>query len=126
MYELGGVRIGFIDVSHKFAPHGVLNLAILHKAVILGLWICLAIGPVSGFLSNKMTKYLSGISMEIYLCHMMGFRVVEKSGLFGLIADDVLCYWVVSAATLTFAIVFSHIVKYWVFPAVGRKHNLAI
>lgn len=30
------------------------------------------------WLSNKVVKYLSGISMEIYLSHMVLFRLTEK------------------------------------------------
>ena len=29
-------------------------------------------------LDNKIAKFLSGISMEIYLCHMMVFRILQK------------------------------------------------
>lgn len=29
-------------------------------------------------LDNKIAKFLSGISVEIYLCHMMVFRILQK------------------------------------------------
>lgn len=42
-------------------------------------WLCYAIGVNSKILSNKVMKYLSGISLELYLAQMLLFRVVEKA-----------------------------------------------
>ena len=41
-------------------------------------WLCYAISVDSMILSNKVMKYFSGISLELYLAHMVLFRVVEK------------------------------------------------
>lgn len=41
-------------------------------------WLCHAISVDSMILSNKVMKYFSGISLELYLAHMVLFRVVEK------------------------------------------------
>lgn len=42
------------------------------------LWLSYAIGSNSKFLSAKPMKFLSNISMEMYLAQMFIFRVVEK------------------------------------------------
>lgn len=44
---------------------------------------CFAGGTAAGhpLLENRVTKFVSGISMEIYLSHMVVFRVIEKTGL---------------------------------------------
>lgn len=55
------------------------DLLILIRYLLLFLmWIMYAISVDSKILSNKFTKYISAISMEMYLAHMVIFRVVEK------------------------------------------------
>lgn len=41
-------------------------------------WLMYAIGVKSKLLNNRIMKYLSGISMELYLAQMVIFRIVEK------------------------------------------------
>lgn len=48
---------------------------------IFMLWLSYAVGVDSHFLNNKVMKYLSGISMEMYLAQMVIFRLIEKCGL---------------------------------------------
>lgn len=42
-------------------------------------WLAYAISVKSRILSNRGMKYLSNISMEMYLAHMVVFRVIEKA-----------------------------------------------
>ncbi len=58
--------------------------------------------------------------MEIYLCHMVIFRVVEKLHMTHLFASDELFYAVTSVGTVTGAIIFSVSVKKALFIA-GNK-----
>ena len=60
---------------------------------------------------NRITKFISGISMEIYLSHMVMFRVVEKSGLHQAFGNGVLQYSMTVVLVLAAAIVFSTIIK---------------
>ena len=62
-------------------------------------------------LNNKVAKYQSGISMEIYLCHMMFFRVAS------------MLYVATCIATLIGAICFSHVIKYYVFKRIENKRR---
>ncbi|MBO7363814.1 MAG: acyltransferase [Lachnospiraceae bacterium] len=41
-------------------------------------WLVYAVGAKSAVLSNPVMKFLSGISLEIYLAHMVVFRAFEK------------------------------------------------
>ena len=77
-----------------------------------------AIGTEEKVLNNRFTKYLSGISMEVYLCHMMAFRGIEILHLSNYIKQSDLLYWVTCFLTVGVAIVFSHIAKYQVLPLV--------
>ena len=47
-------------------------------------------------LSNRIAKFLSSISLEIYLCHMVIFRVVEKLHLTRIFSNAMLSFALVS------------------------------
>lgn len=62
-------------------------------------------------LCNPFTKFLSGISLEIYLSHMVAFRIIEKLGMTKLFASDLLSYIVTSVGTIVGTIVFALVAK---------------
>lgn len=93
-------------------------LFVVTMCILCAVWLIYAIGTEGKVLNNKITKYLSGISMEIYLCHMMAFRGVEILHLSRIITQPDLLYWLTCILTLGGAIFFSHIVKYKVLPLV--------
>ena len=62
-------------------------------------------------MENPITKFLSSISLEIYLSHMVIYRVIEKTGLNHLFASDILSYIVTSIGTIAGTIVFSVVAK---------------
>lgn len=59
-------------------------------------WLCYAISVDSIVLSNKGMKYLSGVSLELYLAQMVIFRVVEKTN----------CLYIFGKGWLSFISVF--------------------
>lgn len=62
-------------------------------------------------LKNKVTFFISGISMELYLCHFMFFRIVEKFHLEKYISDANLLYLLTLLLTVFGAILFSFFFK---------------
>lgn len=62
-------------------------------------------------LSNPVVKKLSDLSMEIYLCHMVIYRVLEKLGIPRLAGKGGLSYVMTAAATLLGAVIFSAAAK---------------
>ena len=80
-----------------------------------------AIGTKDIVLNNKVAKYLSGISMEIYLCHMIFFRVASLLHLDKFIHNNDMLYVATCIATLIGAICFSHVIKYYVFSFMENK-----
>lgn len=62
-------------------------------------------------LENRFTHFISGISMEIYLCHMVMFRIVEKLHLTHIFNNEVADYIVTAVITLAFAVIFSVVMK---------------
>ena len=69
----------------------------------------LAMGKKNVILSNPVTKKLSAISMEVYLCHMMVYRVLEKLKLHRIFGTTLLSYVVTSVITLVLAVAASMI-----------------
>ena len=100
----------------RFICRGSAFGLIVFDLVVFSAWLMYAIGTKTWVLDNRFTKYVSKISLEIYLCHMMAFRVVEKLHVETVTDNADLLYVVVSLMTLLGAIVFSHIVKFYLFP----------
>lgn len=46
--------------------------------IVFCLWVIYAISVESIVLNNKWVTFISGISLEIYLCHMFVYRIFEK------------------------------------------------
>ena len=91
------------------------DLFILPDLIVFAAWLIYAIGSKDIVLNNRVAKYLSGISMEIYLCHMMFFRVASMFHLERSIHNNDMLYVATCIATLIGAICFSHVVKYYSF-----------
>lgn len=98
-------------------------LFILPDLLVFAAWLMYAIGSKDIVLNNRVVKYLSGISMEIYLCHMMFFRVASMLHLERFIHNNDMLYVATCITTLIGAICFSHVIKYYVFPYVENKIN---
>ena len=64
-----------------------------------------------GVLQNRFTKFFSSVSMEIYLSHMVIFRLIERIGLNTIIGNGWLQYAVTVVTVLVGTIVFSVIMK---------------
>lgn len=66
----------------------------------------------TGVLQNPVTHFLSGISMEMYLCHMAVFRVLQMLKLIQLFESDVLSYLFTSVCTIVGAALFSTVAQW--------------
>ena len=87
-------------------------MSLLVSSVLL-IYVLLKSG--GGVLENAITRFFSGISMEIYLSHMVVFRAGEKMGLNTVIGNGLLQYiftvlYVVAGATV-FVVVMEKIIK---------------
>lgn len=65
---------------------------------------------------NRVTRFFSSISMEIYLSHMMVFRMVERFGLNRMFGNGWLQYIATVVVVITGASVFAVVMQ----KAVGR------
>ena len=64
-----------------------------------------------GILLNPFTKFISSVSMEIYLSHMVIFRVIERLGINTMIGNGWAQYAVTSVIVLVGAIIISAVIK---------------
>lgn len=66
-----------------------------------------------GVLVNPVAKFLGGICFEIYLCHMIIYRVLEKLHLVQLFGNGLLAYVFTAAAVICGSVVFSVCAKWF-------------
>ncbi len=70
-----------------------------------------AVSSESKILQNRFTAFLSGISMEIYLSHMIVFRILEKLKLTQLLRNNVLSYIVTAVITIFGTVILSLLIQ---------------
>lgn len=87
------------------------NLFIFRILPMCIMLIIYAISFESKILDNKLTTFISRISLEIYLCHMVIFRVVEKLNFTHLVSNNLLSYIITYIGVTIGAIMFSYIFK---------------
>ena len=66
-----------------------------------------------GVLVNPVAKFLGGISFEIYLCHMVIYRVLEKLHLVHLFGNGLLAYIFTAITVICGSVVFSVCAKWF-------------
>ncbi len=66
-----------------------------------------------GVLANPVAKFLGGICFEIYLCHMVIYRVLEKLHLVHLFGNGLLAYIFTAVAVICGSVVFSVCAKWF-------------
>ena len=66
-----------------------------------------------GVLVNPVAKFLGGICFEIYLCHMVIYRVLEKLHFVHLLGKGLLAYIFTAVAVICGSVVFSVCAKWF-------------
>lgn len=92
--------------AYYFLSQNDLVMAVFSVAIII-----FAITTDGKLGENKLIKKLSSISFEVYLSHMMIYRVLEKLKINHMFGLNAISYGVAAALTLTGAIAFSYIAK---------------
>lgn len=87
------------------------NIDYLFLIRILPLCITLIIYAISfesKVLNNKITKFIGSISLELYLSHMVIFRIIEKIKLTHLVNNDFISYIITCFGVIIGTILFSY------------------
>ena len=92
--------------AYYFLSQNDLVMAVFSVAIII-----FAITTDGKLGENKLIKKLSSISFEVYLSHMMIYRVLEKVKITQIFGVNAFSYGMTAILTLAGAIVFSSIVK---------------
>lgn len=79
--------------------------------LVSGALLSLSVAKPTVVLQNRFTKFISSVSMEIYLSHMVVFRIIEKMKLNTILGTGMLQYCVTVLMVFAGAIVFSLVVK---------------
>lgn len=106
----GIISVVMYLIIDGFRTSVTMNLSML---IVFILWTVYAIGTDGKILNNRFTSFISGISMEIYLCHMMIFRIMEKLHLTYIFGSGWLSYAVTVVLVLVGAILFSLCAKWF-------------
>ena len=87
----------------------------IEMLVIFSTWLCTAIGIDNNIvLNNKIATFISKISMEMYLSHMVIFRIAEKLHITHLLSNNYLSYILTSLLVIAGVIIFSIIVNIFI------------
>lgn len=101
-----------------FIPSHNKLLLYIGELCLFGTWLSYAVGIDGRFLSSRFMKFLSGISMEMYLAQMIIFRLVEKLNLLYIFGNSGLLGWisylVAFILTVVGLIIFIYIFKFLV------------
>ena len=90
------------------------------ELILFSFWLFYAIGSKDFILNNRIVQYLSSISMEIYLAHMVIFRIVERLHIEKIISQPDLYYISMCVLVIGGVIVFAHIMKFYVLVRVVK------
>ena len=83
-----------------------------------------AITATGRILENRITRLFSGISMEIYLSHMVLFRVIERLGLNTRFRNGWLQYLITVVLVLATTVIFSVVMKKVIYVAESKIQAL--
>ena len=101
-----------------FPVNGFLHYIV--ELILFSFWLFYAIGSNDIILNNSIVRYLSSISMEIYLAHMVIFRIVERLHIEKFISQPDLYYISMGILVIGGVIVFAHIMKFLVLEKVVK------
>lgn len=106
----GALLLGFniaLSVVYYVNPIKNQNFQYILLLLIFIGWVSYAIYSADNiFLSNKIMKYLGAISFEMYLAHMIMFRVLQKAGLIYLFGYNAFSYFFTLIVIVLMLIVF--------------------
>lgn len=95
----------------------------LYYVFLLATYLVYALGNNRRILKNRFTRFLSDVSMEIYLCHMVVFRVLEKLKLLHILPWDIANFLLTFILTTIGAVIVALMFRWAMYeaPAILNK-----
>lgn len=108
------VILWIITIGYLIRPDDI-NKNVLNMWLLVIFLLCLiyAIGTEGKILNNKVTTFISSISMEIYLSHMVIFRVVERIKLTTVAGGNIWSYIITVILVIGGSIIFALCAKWF-------------
>ena len=98
----------------------VFNGTVVLMLILFSSYLIYALGNTkTSVLLNPITRFISDISMEIYLSHMVIYRVIEKMGFTHLFGEGLISYVVTDGITIIGTVLFANAVR-WVLQMSGK------
>lgn len=91
------------------------------ELLMFSIWVIYAISSKDVVLNNKATRFLSKISLEMYLAQMFAFRGVQLLHLENYISNETWLYIVTSLLTLAVVIPFTYITKTYIVDMLVKR-----
>lgn len=110
--------VAYTVTYFTFPVNGFLHYMV--ELILFAFWLFYAIGSKDILLNNYLVHYLSSISMEIYLAHMMIFRIVEKLHIEKLISQPNLYYVSMCILVIGGVIIFAHVMKFHILTKIVK------
>lgn len=89
------------------------------------IWIIYAISTSPKFMDNKLTSFLSRISLEMYLAQMFAFRGVQLLHLENYVSNETWLYVITCILTLAVVIPFTYITKTFIVDKIVDRITVA-
>ena len=109
--RFGGIILPILIIASSIAYYFISSDSITVICFCVFVLMYGMIVPERHFFNSKPLRLLGGISFEMYLCHMMFYRIVERCHFLSLTENDNVNFVIVSLAVLIGTIVFSFIAK---------------
>lgn len=95
------------------------------ELLMFSIWIMYAISSTDVFLNNKVTCFLSKISLEMYLAQMVAFRGIQLLHLENFVSNEIWLYVLTSILTLAVVIPFTYITKTFIVDKIVDRLTVA-
>lgn len=102
IYLTGGIALAAAVLFYAWEFNVFTTLAVSSALLIF------ALGRKKGFLSNRVMVFISSISMEIYLSHMLIYRAAEMGGFTAFFGNGWIQYLFTVMIVFLGAVVFSY------------------
>ncbi len=102
-------------LAYYIIPDKINDISVftLKNLVLFCAILSFSLGGTGIICNNKIVSFLSSISLELYLCHMLVFRGIEKLHLLNLFGDGWLSFGFSSLVTISLSIMFVEFLKSW-------------
>lgn len=105
----------------------VINDSVYTMLIVFSLLLIVGISNdgviIKAFFCNKLVRFISSISMEIYLCHMFVYRTIEKFNLIHITGHEIINYSLSCVMTICGSVCFSFVLKRIIELFVIKRQN---